>query len=170
MKATNTHLGQEETSAYTELIATYTNPGVDVAPEIVIPPEDTVLIRGEPTATLQCIANARPLDELELVWLKDQVPIEQAGVAYSFNDLWNRTLSLLQADFSHAGVYTCRVGSRVGGPRLTAEAKVDVIGESNENNLCDKGQGQDRQKRPRLIGLFHGCSRKRKCDDKNADY
>ena len=27
----------------------------------------------------------------------------------SFNDLWNRTLSLISADFVHDGVYTCQV-------------------------------------------------------------
>ena len=28
---------------------------------------------------------------------------------FSFNDLWNRTLSLISADFVHDGVYTCQV-------------------------------------------------------------
>ena len=52
-----------------------------------------------------------------------------SGIPFSFNDLWNRTLSLLQADFSHEGTYTCQVGMRTGGPRLTRDTKVTVIGE-----------------------------------------
>ena len=31
-------------------------------------------------------------------------------IDFSFNDLWNRTLSLISADFVHDGVYTCQVG------------------------------------------------------------
>ena len=61
--------------------------------------------------------------------MQDGTPIERAAVAFSYNDLWNRTLSLLSADHGHAGVYTCRVGMRTGGPRLTREARVEVIGE-----------------------------------------
>ena len=30
-------------------------------------------------------------------------------IDFSFNDLWNRTLSLISADFVHDGVYTCQV-------------------------------------------------------------
>ena len=60
---------------------------------------------------------------------QDGTPIERAAVAFSYNDLWNRTLSLLSADHGHAGVYVCRVGMRTGGPRLTREARVKVIGE-----------------------------------------
>ena len=30
-------------------------------------------------------------------------------IKFSFNDLWNRTLSLISADFVHDGVYTCQV-------------------------------------------------------------
>ena len=81
----------------------------DVSPEIIVAPLDTVTRRLTPVTGLQCIANARPLYELELLWLKDGVPIEQSGVPYSFNDLWNRTLSLISADFVHDGTYTCQV-------------------------------------------------------------
>ena len=31
-------------------------------------------------------------------------------IDFSFNDLWNRTLSLISADFVHDGVYSCQVG------------------------------------------------------------
>lgn len=99
-----------------------------IAPEIIIPPEPASLIKDTSVSELQCIANARPLDQLELVWLKDGLPIEQAGVPFSFNDLWNRTLSLLQVDFSHAGVYACQVRMRTGGPRIKREAEIKILG------------------------------------------
>ena len=160
-RATNTQLGQEEPSPYTRLdvLSGGGGGGIDVAPEIVVPPDESVtLTRGDSVTELKCIANAKPLHELETVWLKvsprakhttntskvicpsrmsiiytlsslkDGTPIERAAVAFSYNDLWNRTLSLLSADHGHAGVYTCRVGMRTGGPRLTREARVQVIG------------------------------------------
>ena len=76
----------------------------------------------------QCIANAKPLYEVELIWFKDGRPIDEAGIAFSFNDLWNRTLSLINADFAHEGRYKCQVRMKTGGPRLTKEAKVTVLG------------------------------------------
>ena len=109
----------------------------DVPPEIIIaPPEDGVtMVKNTAVTELQCIGNAKPLHELETVWLKDGVPIGDAGIPFSFNDLWNRTLSLLQADFSHEGTYTCQVGMRTGGPRLTRDTEVRVIGEYRAHRL-----------------------------------
>ena len=47
------------------------NDGIDVAPEIVVPPDESVtLTRGDSVTELKCIANAKPLHELETVWLK----------------------------------------------------------------------------------------------------
>ena len=77
---------------------------------------------------LQCIANAKPLYELELIWFKDGRPIDEAGVAFIINDSWNRTLSLIQADFAHAGLYKCQVRMKTGGPRLTKDATVTITG------------------------------------------
>lgn len=133
-RATNTHLGQEETSAFTYL-EVYDEDGADVSPEIIVAPEDRTAVKGTAMAELHCIANARPLNELEMVWLKDGTPIGEAGVAFSFNDLWNRTLSLLQVDFAHEGTYSCRVQTRSGGPTITKEAKVTVVGESPHYDL-----------------------------------
>ena len=105
-----------------------TNQNTDVSPEIIIPPQNITVTKSKSVAKLQCIANARPLHLLSLVWLKDGVPIEESSIAYSFDDLWNRTLSLYSVDFVHAGVYTCQVRSRAGGPTLSARAHVSVIG------------------------------------------
>ena len=66
-------------------------------------------MKGKSAVELECIANARPLDDLEITWLKDGIPIDQVGIAIYVNDLWNRKLSLLNLDFSHDGLYTCEV-------------------------------------------------------------
>ena len=127
-RATNTQLGQEENSQYIELEVD-TSQNLDVPPEIIVPPHNLTVTRDKSVAELQCIANARPLHLLSLVWLKDGTPIEQSGISYSFNDLWNRTLSLYSVDFVHDGVYSCEVNMRTGGPTLSASARVTVLGE-----------------------------------------
>lgn len=104
----------------------YGEDGADVAPEIVVPPRDKTLLRGK-TSELHCIANARPLHALEILWFKDGKPLDQVGVPFSFNDLWNRTLSLFEADFKHQGIYTCQARMTIGGPKLTKDATIVVI-------------------------------------------
>ena len=126
-RATNTQLGQEENSEYIGLEVD-TSQNLDVSPEIIVPPQNVTIARHKSVTELQCIANARPLYLLSLIWLKDDKPIEQSGIPYSFNDLWNRTLSLISIDFVHDGIYTCQVKMRTGGPTLSESARVRVIG------------------------------------------
>merc|ERR1719232_1487360 len=126
-RATNTQLGQEENSDYIALEVDTDEQNLDVSPEIIIPPRNITVARQKSVAELQCIANARPLHLLSLIWLKDDKPIEQSGIPYSFNDLWNRTLSLISIDFVHDGTYTCQVKMRTGGPTLSESARVRVI-------------------------------------------
>ncbi len=125
-RATNTQLGEEQSTAYS-FLEVYGEDGADVPPEIVVAPEDTVIVKGKPNTELHCIPNARPLHHIELQWFKDGRPIDQAGVPFSHNDLWNRTLSLIMAEFAHAGVYSCQVRTTTGGPILTREAKVTIL-------------------------------------------
>ncbi|KAK3912682.1 Protein sidekick [Frankliniella fusca] len=125
-RATNTQLGKEEDSAYVRLIVSG-DPNKEVDPEFVVRPSDVQVLKGEPLVELHCVANARPLHELETVWLKDGIPIETSGVLYGLNNPWNRTLSLLEANMTHTGVYTCAVRLRSGGAEtITASARVVV--------------------------------------------
>lgn len=99
----------------------------EVDPEFVVRPSDLAVHKGEPLAELHCVANARPLHELETLWLKDGIPIENSGVLYNLNNPWNRTLSLLEANMTHTGVYSCAVRLRSGGAdTITASASVVV--------------------------------------------
>lgn len=74
----------------------------------------------------------RSLYHLETLWFKDDAPIESTGIGHTFNDLWNRTLSLLNADPTHAGRYSCQVSTK--SPRsdpVYASANVTVLGMSS---------------------------------------
>ncbi|KAJ9598493.1 hypothetical protein L9F63_010813, partial [Diploptera punctata] len=126
-QAVNTQIGREEYSAFTRLTVTGQSPH-EIAPEIVVKPKDLHIVKGQAAVDLQCIANARPLHELELVWLKDGILVENSGISSDFKDPWNRTLSLVSANLTHTGQYTCQVRLKTGGfPTVTASAMVNVL-------------------------------------------
>lgn len=53
--------------------------------------------------------------------------IENSGVLYTFNDVWNRSLTLISANLTHAGRYECHVSLRSGEfPKVIAAAQVLV--------------------------------------------
>lgn len=90
----------------------------DVTPHIVqAPPTHVDAITGD-TVKLVCIINASPLHGVQTEWLKDDVPIQSALVAYAFENTWHRGLSLLSVDTSFAGKYTCRSRSSFAHPSL----------------------------------------------------
>jgi protein sidekick len=65
-----------------------------------------------------------------MLWLKDDILIENSGISYNFKDAWNRTLSLVSANLTHTGQYTCQVRLRSGGfPTVAESATVTVLGE-----------------------------------------
>lgn len=100
----------------------------EIAPSIIIAPEDMEIVKGTPQTTLDCIANARPLYELETLWFKDGIPIESTGIIYSFNDIWNRSLILASVNTTYSGQYECQVNLRSGGfPTVRASAQVVVL-------------------------------------------
>lgn len=85
------------------------------------------VVKGTDQTTLDCIANARPLHHLETLWYKDGILVENSGVLFTFNDIWNRSLTLISANLTHTGQYECHVTLRTGGfPTVTASAKVLV--------------------------------------------
>lgn len=127
-RAINAQLGKEENSAFTHLNVTG-DPYVEVAPEIIVHPPATLnLKRSEKVAELQCIANARPLHQLETIWLKDGLAIESADISHTINDPWNRSLALLAVNLTHSGDYTCQVRLRSGGYKtLTSTTRVQIL-------------------------------------------
>lgn len=111
-RATNTQIGKEETSAYTYLNVTG-DAYSEIEPEIVIPLGNQKAVKGK-TIEFECVANARPLYEVETHWFKDAVPIEVTDIVYAL-EWWNRTLVLLSVDESYKGQYECRVQMKTSG-------------------------------------------------------
>ncbi|XP_063923423.1 protein sidekick isoform X2 [Zophobas morio] len=126
-RAINTQEGKEENSAFIRLTVEESKDHKEIQPQIIVPPEDVKIVKGTSQATLDCIANARPLHELETLWYKDDILIENGGM-YSLNDIWNRSLTLISVNTTHSGKYECRV--RLRSDRLdtvAAEAQVIVL-------------------------------------------
>lgn len=126
-RAINTQLGKVENSPYIRLKVNGDD-DKEIAPEIIIKPRDTKIIKGQEYTNIYCIANARPLHELETLWFKDGILIDLAGITYDLNDQWNRTLSLISANINHTGRYTCQARLKSGGfATVTASASVTVF-------------------------------------------
>lgn len=125
-RAINTQIGKEENSAFIHINVTGDSTQ-EIIPQIIIHPEDLKTVRGQQIAELECIANARLLHELETLWFKDGIPIENSGVEYTLHDPWNRTLALLSVNLTHTGQYSCQVRLRTGGfPTINSTAYVNV--------------------------------------------
>ncbi|XP_076627146.1 sidekick cell adhesion molecule isoform X4 [Colletes latitarsis] len=144
-RAINTQLGKEENSPFFNLQVTG-DANAEVAPTIIVKPQDTQIIKDQDVTYIHCIANARSLHELRTLWTKDGIPIENSRISYSFNDSWNRTLALISANITYTGVYSCHVDLRSGGyPTVNASAKVVVyekpmfITELKRETLSDYG-------------------------------
>ena len=71
----------------------------------------------------------RELHQIETLWFKDDIPIEDCGVRFSFNGLWNRTLVLQHIEPHYNGQYKCqvRLKTTIDTPK-TALANVTVQG------------------------------------------
>ncbi|CAG9096606.1 unnamed protein product [Plutella xylostella] len=126
VRAINTQLGKVENSPYIKLNV-FGDDNKEIPPEIIIKPENTKIVKGQENTNLYCIANARPLHELETLWFKDGLLIDLAGVTYDLNDPWNRTLGLISANLTHSGQYSCQARLRTGGfATVSASATVTV--------------------------------------------
>ncbi|KAK0160324.1 hypothetical protein PV328_007750 [Microctonus aethiopoides] len=126
-RALNSQIGKEENSPFFKL-EVFGDSNAEVAPSIVVKPKDMQIVKDQPVTYLECIANSRSLHELQILWTKDGIPIENARISHSFNDPWNRTLELISANLTYTGVYTCYVYLRTGGYSvINASAKVDVF-------------------------------------------
>lgn len=63
---------------------------------------------------------------LETLWYKDGIVIENSGVSFTFNDVWNRSLTLISANSTHSGQYECHV-SLISGEFSTVVASAQVL-------------------------------------------
>lgn len=78
-RALNAQSGKEENSAYIRLNVVGDS-YKEIAPEIIVKPKSTNVTIGKQLVNLYCIANARPLHELETLWFKDDIIVENSGI------------------------------------------------------------------------------------------
>uniref|UniRef100_A0A8C2DXK3 Sidekick cell adhesion molecule 1a n=1 Tax=Cyprinus carpio TaxID=7962 RepID=A0A8C2DXK3_CYPCA len=97
VQAVNEKNGENKTSP-----SIYLNVAADpVAPVIVIPPRNTTVVAGVSEATLECVANARPVEKLILMWRRNGVEVA-SGVG-SFG----RRLTIINPTSADVGMYVC---------------------------------------------------------------
>uniref|UniRef100_A0A673I6Y0 Protein sidekick-1-like n=1 Tax=Sinocyclocheilus rhinocerous TaxID=307959 RepID=A0A673I6Y0_9TELE len=135
VQAVNEKNGENKTSP-----SIYLNvgPADPVAPVIVIPPRNTTVVAGVSEATLECVANARPVEKLSLVWRRNTVEVA-SGVG-SFG----RRLTIINPTSADVGMYVCEASlldrsvkpaearaflSITEAPYFTAEPRRKMMGE-----------------------------------------
>ncbi|KAJ8253833.1 hypothetical protein COCON_G00204450 [Conger conger] len=91
-------------------------PADPVAPAIVIPPRNTTVTAGASEATLECVANARPVEKLKLSWKRNGVELT-SGVG-----MFGRRLSIVNPTSASVGAYVCEA-SLSDTDAKTVEAK-----------------------------------------------
>ncbi|XP_076305612.1 sidekick cell adhesion molecule isoform X1 [Tachypleus tridentatus] len=123
---TNTQVGVEVTGGFLHVVVNDNNRFEEISPEIVIPPKDSVFEQGVYPAVLECVVNARPVEDLEIIWMKDDVELPQAQISY-LSSPWNMSVNLLNVGPMHEGVYECvaQLKNR-NNPPVTAKATVIV--------------------------------------------
>uniref|UniRef100_A0A9J8AA75 Sidekick cell adhesion molecule 1 n=1 Tax=Cyprinus carpio carpio TaxID=630221 RepID=A0A9J8AA75_CYPCA len=139
VQAVNEKNGENKTSPSIYLnVADSEAPADPVAPVIVIPPRNTTVVAGVSEATLECVANARPVEKLSLVWRRNSVEVA-SGVG-SFG----RRLTIINPTSADVGMYVCEASlldssvkpaearaflSITEAPYFTAEPRRKMMGE-----------------------------------------
>ncbi|KAK1805199.1 hypothetical protein P4O66_019553 [Electrophorus voltai] len=113
-------------------------PAGPVAPVIVIAPRNTTVTAGVSKATMECVANARPVEKLNLVWRRNGVEVA-SGVG-SFG----RRLTIVNPTSADVGLYVCEASlldssmkhaearaflSIIESPYFTVEPRRKMMGE-----------------------------------------
>uniref|UniRef100_A0A673KGP5 Protein sidekick-1-like n=1 Tax=Sinocyclocheilus rhinocerous TaxID=307959 RepID=A0A673KGP5_9TELE len=126
VQAVNEKNGENKTSPSIYLnVADSEAPADPVAPVIVIPPRNTTVVAGISEATLECVANARPVEKLSLMWRRNGVEVV-SGVG-SFG----RRLTIINPTSADVGMYVCEA-SLLDSSVKPAEARafLFIIGET----------------------------------------
>uniref|UniRef100_A0A4W3KFY3 Sidekick cell adhesion molecule 2 n=1 Tax=Callorhinchus milii TaxID=7868 RepID=A0A4W3KFY3_CALMI len=123
VQAVNDKNGENKTSQPITLTVENTGgPADPIAPAIIVTPKNTSAVSGLPYVTMECVANARPLIKLSIIWKKDGVPLRSG-----FSD-YNRRLTILNPKVSDAGYYECEAILRSSSiPSVSAGAFLSVL-------------------------------------------
>uniref|UniRef100_A0A663NB43 Sidekick cell adhesion molecule 1 n=1 Tax=Athene cunicularia TaxID=194338 RepID=A0A663NB43_ATHCN len=107
VQAVNEKNGENKTSPFIHLsVASATDPSDTMAPVIVIPPQNTSVVAGSSEITLECVANARPLERLSITWKRNGVKVT-TGIS-SFG----RRLTITNPTSADVGMYFCEAKLR----------------------------------------------------------
>ncbi|XP_059587984.1 protein sidekick-2 isoform X1 [Alligator mississippiensis] len=123
VQAVNDKNGDNKTSQPIALtVENVGGPADPIAPTIIIPPRNTSVVAGTSEVTMECVANARPLIKLHIVWKKDG-----AVVSGSISD-YNRRLTILNPALSDSGYYECEAVLRSSSvPSVSRGAYLSVL-------------------------------------------
>ncbi|XP_028935753.1 protein sidekick-2 isoform X1 [Ornithorhynchus anatinus] len=123
VQAVNDKNGDNKTSQpITLTVENVGGPADPIAPTIVIPPKNTSVVSGTSEVTMECVANARPLIKLHIVWKKNGVPL-LGGLSDH-----NRRLTIPHPTGSDAGYYECEAVLRSSSaPSATRGAVLSVL-------------------------------------------
>ncbi|XP_010577031.1 PREDICTED: protein sidekick-2 [Haliaeetus leucocephalus] len=116
VQAVNDKNGDNKTSQpITLTVANVGGPADPIAPTIIVPPRNTSVVAGTSEVTMECVANARPLIKLHIIWKKDGVPLSSGISDYS------RRLTVLNPTLSDSGYYECEAVLRSSSVPAVAE-------------------------------------------------
>uniref|UniRef100_A0A4W2DYC3 Uncharacterized protein n=1 Tax=Bos indicus x Bos taurus TaxID=30522 RepID=A0A4W2DYC3_BOBOX len=143
VQAVNERNGENKTSPPVHLsIARDTGMPEAVAPVIVVPPSNRSVVAGSSETTLECIANARPAEELSVTWKRNGVRVTTGLHGFG------RRLTISNPTSSDTGVYICEAAlpgsafepararaflSIIEPPYFIAEPKSRILAEVEEN-------------------------------------
>ncbi|KAM3662197.1 protein sidekick-1 isoform 2-T2 [Ammospiza maritima maritima] len=107
VQAVNEKNGENKTSPFIHLSVTRaSSPSDSAAPAMVIRPHNTSVAAGSSEATLECVANARPLERLSVTWKRNGIKIT-SGIS-SFG----RRLTITNPTSADVGMYFCEAKLR----------------------------------------------------------
>nr|XP_028569798.1 protein sidekick-2 isoform X5 [Podarcis muralis] len=123
VQAVNDKNGDNKTSQpITLTVENVGGPADPIAPTIIIPPRNTSVVSGTSEVTLECVANARPLIKLHIIWKKGGVPVS-GGISD-----YNRRLTILNPSLSDSGYYECEAVLRSSSvPSVVRGAYLSVL-------------------------------------------
>ncbi|OCT58236.1 hypothetical protein XELAEV_18002425mg [Xenopus laevis] len=123
VQAVNDKNGDNKTSQpITITVENVGGPADPIAPIIIIPPQNTSVVTGTSEVSMECVANARPLTKLNIVWKKNGVHLSSGVTEFG------RFLTILNPVLSDAGYYSCEATLRSSSvPPVSAGAYLTVL-------------------------------------------
>ncbi|XP_074201685.1 protein sidekick-1 isoform X2 [Camelus bactrianus] len=110
VQAVNERNGENRTSPPLHLsVARDVGAPEATAPVIVVPPRNRSVVAGSSEATLECVASARPVEELSVTWKRNGVTVTSG--LHSFG----RRLTVSNPTSADTGLYVCEAALRGSG-------------------------------------------------------